>query len=209
MEMTLQQKIDHAKKVIVDAANKYDDFAVSFSGGKDSAVLYHLVYKALGDKHAPVFAVLADTEFKETEEYVKRFVPNAKIYRYANTGDPADCCRSGKVSTFKQAVAGLDCWFSGIRADEGISRANFAEIEDRDGLVKVNPILNFTEKDVWRYLAIYRVEVNPIYAQGYRSLSCAKCSVVEKSGDEPERAGRWQGTEHQGMECGIHTQSLR
>jgi phosphoadenosine phosphosulfate reductase len=207
--MTLNQKIERAKKLIIETVEKYPKYAVSFSGGKDSAVLYHLAYKALGDTHPKAFAVLSNTEFHETEEYVEEMMRFGITYRYTNGDDPADCCRSEKVRKFKMAVNGLDCWLSGIRADEGITRANFQEVEEKDGLVKVNPLLHFTEKDIWRYLAINHIRVNPKYKDGYRSLSCANCSVVEQDGDEPERAGRWKGTENACMECGIHTQSLR
>ena len=209
MEMTLNQKVEHAEQIIRENIIKYPLHAFSYSGGKDSDVLLHIARKAIG--YAPqAFAVLADTEFEVTEWHVQsRQNINLKVFRYTNPKDPADCCRSKKVEKFKEATAKLDCWFSGIRADEGITRANFKEIEERDGLVKINPILGFTETDVWRYLAINGVPVNPAYRDGYRSLSCSRCSVPETSTDEAERAGRWKGTKNEGCECGIHTKSLR
>lgn len=211
MDMNLNQKAHRAKTLI----KKYADanrnrFAISFSGGKDSALVVHLAREALKGEHlAKTFAVLADTEFPETVDYIHKYSPLTAFYYYENTGDPDDCCRTPKVEKFKEAVKDLDCWFSGIRVDEGITRADFKEVEEIDGLVKVNPILHFTEKDVWRYIAIHGIPVNQKYKEGYRSLSCANCSVKETSSDEPERAGRWKGTKHEGKECGIHTKSLR
>lgn len=214
MEMTLNQKVERAKALIKQYAEKYpnaDDLttqhAFAFSGGKDSAVLQHIAYKAIGDQPR-LFAVLSDTEFPETEDYVAGQM-NINIFRYQNSGNPADCCRSAKVDAFKKAVKSLDVWFSGIRADEGATRNEVQEVEERVGLIKVNPLLHFTEKDIWRYIAINGIPINSKYKDGYRSLSCSKCSVVEQGGDEPERAGRWKGQTCEAGECGIHSQSLR
>ena len=162
-----------------------------------------------------VISVLADTEFNETVKFkdkmVKKWKLNYKEYNFINdlTKGLEDCCRSPKVVVFKEALEDIDCWFSAIRKDEGITRCDFQEVEDRDGLIKVNPILNFTEKDVWRYVALYRVPVNPLYKKGYRSLSCRLCSVREQDENETERAGRWKSTKNEGAECGIHSISLR
>lgn len=206
--MTLNQKVERAKDIIRQHYVDQGRHAFSFSGGKDSAVMLDIAVEALGFMPKS-FAVLSNTEFKETDELVEG-TPNCTIYRYENPeNDPADCCRTKKVETFKEAVKDLDVWFSGIRADEGVTREGIKEVEERDGLVKVNPLCYFTETDIWRYAAIHDLKLNPRYADGYRSLSCAKCSVVEQDGAEPERAGRWAGTEHAGKECGIHTESLR
>jgi phosphoadenosine phosphosulfate reductase len=73
--------------------------------------------------------------------------------------------------------------------------------------MKLNPILLWHEREVWQYLAIHRVPVNSLYAEGYRSLGCAPCTRIAQGPDE--RAGRWLGTSKCGGECGIHTRPLR
>ena len=84
---------------------------------------------------------------------------------------------------------------------------HFRETEERDkGLIKLNPILLWHEREVWEYLAIHRVPTNPLYKQGYRSLGCAPCTSITAGPDE--RAGRWLGTSKCGGECGIHTRPL-
>jgi len=211
--MTFRQKIRKAKKLIREYIEKYPKHTLASSFGKDSMVLLHIARQV--KKDIPVFSVLADTEFPETikfkDKVVKRWKLNYTEYHFKN--DPSkgieDCCRTPKVEKFKEALRDYDCWFSAIRRDEGITRVNFKEVEERDGLVKVNPILDFTEKDIWRYIALYRVPVNPLYKKGYRSLSCRLCSAKEEDENEPERAGRWKGASCHGGECGIHTQSLR
>jgi len=211
--MTFSEKIEQAKLLIREYVNKYPNCCVAISFGKDSLVLFDLIRQV--KKDIPVFAVLADTEFPETfqlrDEVIKKWGINYKEYNFVNdqTKKAEDCCRSLKVEKFKEALRPYNMWFSGIRRDEGITRADFQPVEERDGLYKINPILFFTEKDIWRYIALHRVPFNPLYKKGYRSLSCRLCSEKEKDENESEREGRWKGTCYAGGECGIHTKSLR
>ena len=213
MKVTFLSKIEVAKKLIKKYSSKYPKNGTAISFGKDSTVLAHLVKSIKPD--ALFFAVLADTEFPETLELRDRLVKEWRLnYReYIFVNNPSkglgECCRGLKVEKFKEAVSDLDCWFSGIRKDEGLTRSDFQYVNEIDRLIKVNPILDFTEKDIWRYIAINDLPVNPLYGMGFRSLSCKLCSAKENDENESERAGRWKGTIYEGRECGIHTQSLR
>ena len=149
-------------------------------------------------------------------EEVKKY-PELKVYkndaeipdRLYET-DPDRCCDILKVEPVKRAVEemGVTCWVTGLRCTEGRTRTDFKEVEERDkGLVKLNPILIWNEREVWQYLALYGVKVNPLYAEGYRSLGCAPCTKI--TSDDNERAGRWIGTSKCGGECGIHTRPLK
>ncbi len=122
--------------------------------------------------------------------------------------EPDECCRLLKVEPTSEAVKDLDAWITGLRKTEGQIREDYQEVEAKGGLVKINPILQFTELDIWRYLAMNSIKVNPLYKKGYRSLGCEPCSIIV-SDKEPERAGRWQGTSKCGGECGIHTRILK
>ena len=100
------------------------------------------------------------------------------------------------------------CWVTGLRCTEGRTRVDFQEIEERDrDLMKLNPVLTWYEREIWQYLALNKVDVNPLYGQGYRSLGCEPCTKI--TCDPDERAGRWVGTGKCGGECGIHTRPLR
>lgn len=120
--------------------------------------------------------------------------------------EPDRCCELLKVEPTKAAVKSLDAWISGLRNTEGITRVAFQHVEDKGGLIKVNPILTFTELDVWKYIATRGIEPHPWYRLGYRSLGCVPCS---NPGGESERDGRWKGTGKHGGECGIHTKRLK
>jgi phosphoadenosine phosphosulfate reductase len=125
-----------------------------------------------------------------------------KIYEV----NPDECCRLLKVEPTKVAVANLDAWISGLRNTEGRTRVDYQEVEEKGGLIKINPILTFTENEVWQYMTSKNIEPHPWYALGYRSLGCAPCS---HPGGVLERDGRWQNTSKCGGECGIHTQVLK
>jgi len=111
-----------------------------------------------------------------------------------------------KVNPTKAAVSNLDAWITGLRNTEGRTRVDYQEIENKGGLIKINPILTFTEAEIWRYISTRGIEPHPWYRKDYRSIGCAPCS---NPGGELERDGRWKDTSKCGGECGIHTQILK
>ncbi len=142
-----------------------------------------------------------------TKEFVtKAAAAESKTDKKIYEVDPDECCRLLKVDPTKVAVSNLDAWITGLRNTEGRTRVDYQEVEEKGGLIKINPILTFTETDIWRYMAINGIESHPWYARGYRSLGCAPCS---HQGGVLERDGRWQNTSKCGGECGIHTQTLK
>ena len=216
---TIVDKIKHSKELIKDAVEKYTPrIAVASSWGKDSMVLLHLALQI--DPHIKVISVITPFKPKETllfkDKIVKKWKLNYSEYRAEGDNlpvglwktDPDRCCYIYKVEPFKRAVQDLDCWLSGIRSKEGRTRGDYEEIEESGTLVKINPLLKWEEIDIWKYAALYQVPMNPLYQLGYRSLGCEPCTSIIDD-DEPERAGRWKGTNKCGGECGIHTTKLR
>ncbi len=145
--------------------------------------------------------LLATEEFYENVSRVK-----AQTGEEIHTVYPDECCRLLKVDPTRVAVKELDAWITGLRNTEGQTRVGYQEVESRGGLIKVNPILTFTEAEIWRYMATKGIQPHPWYENGYRSLGCAPCS---NPGGELERDGRWKDTSKCGGECGIHTQELK
>jgi len=206
MEMTFLQKIKEAKDLIREAVERYGDkLILACSFGKDSMVLLHLA-KSIEPK-IKVFSVMMDTEFENTYQFAKEISENWRLsYKeYVVKNNPDDCCGKAKVEKTKEVLSDYDAWLTGVRSTEGITRNNFHYIEEDKTPVKINPILEFTEAEIWRYLSLYGVSVNREYKNGYRSLGCKLCSAKEQPGDKTEREGRWRGTKKQGGECGIHT----
>jgi len=116
--------------------------------------------------------------------------------------DPENCCSAVKVGQLDRALAGKAAWMSGLRRDEAPTRAN-APIVARDlrGLVKVNPIANWSDDDVADYIRSHDIIVNPLTQRGYPSIGCMPCTTRVADGEDP-RAGRWRGSEK--TECGLH-----
>ena len=146
----------------------------------------------------------------KTNNELSIFKNTAEIPEEYYKTDPDKCCDLLKVIPTKQAIEEMKvrCWVTGLRCTEGRTRTDYKEVEERDkGLIKLNPILIWKEREIWQYLALNNVKVNPLYNEGYRSLCCEPCSNI--SNDENERAGRWIGTSKCGGECGIHTKPLK
>jgi phosphoadenosine phosphosulfate reductase len=116
---------------------------------------------------------------------------------------PDQCCYDRKVLPLRRAVQGYAAWISAIRGDQTDHRkaAGVVQWDPKFNLVKVNPLLRWTKKDVWKFLMDHDVPYNPLHDQGYPSIGCWPCTApVEDGGDE--RSGRWAGS--QKKECGLH-----
>ena len=213
------QKVERSLDLINDSYQKFGDkMVVANSLGKDSVVVWHLAKRV--SANIPGFIITTRYKPAETVNFMHQQVgqyPELKVFKndsqqpealYAS--DPDLCCYNLKVLPTRQAVEDMDveCWVTGLRCTEGRTRTDFQEIEERDeGLLKLNPILIWHEREVWQYIALHQVAVNPLYTEGYRSLGCAPCTRISSGPDE--RAGRWVGTSKCGGECGIHTRPLK
>lgn len=216
--LNYSEKVERALHLIHEAVKEFGDSVVAANSlGKDSVVVWDLVKKV----NPKIRGFIVTTRFKpiETKQFMAESVrsyPELVIYESHEEiepelylKDPDACCFNLKVIPTREAIRemGAACWITGLRCTEGRTRTDFLEVEERDqGLIKLNPILTWKEREVWQYLALNNVKVNPLYNQGYRSLGCLPCSKVTH--EEDERAGRWQGTSKCGGECGIHSQPL-
>lgn len=117
--------------------------------------------------------------------------------------DPDLCCNLRKVEPLRRKLAELQAWITGIRRDQTKSRAGAAKIgwDEKFGLVKINPIANWTEDQVWRYIYDNGVPYNPLHDQNYPSIGCTHCTRPVSLGEGP-RTGRWPGFAK--TECGLH-----
>ncbi|MDP2952613.1 MAG: phosphoadenylyl-sulfate reductase [Chloroflexota bacterium] len=217
--LNFAQKVERSLGLITEAYQEFGDrLVVANSLGKDSVAVWHLAKQVSPD----IRGFIVTTRFKprETVEFMEQEVarfPELRVFRNDEPipeelyrTEPDRCCDVLKVKPVRWAIEEMDvaCWVTGLRCTEGRTRTDFREIEERDeGLIKLNPILLWHEREVWQYLALNSVPVNPLYAKGYRSLGCAPCSRI--TSDVNERAGRWVGTSKCGGECGIHTRPLK
>lgn len=117
--------------------------------------------------------------------------------------DPALCCARRKVAPLQAALGGYELWFTGVRRDEAPTRTNTPLVtwDERNGLVKVNPVAAWSFDDVLGYARAHGAPVNLLVDFGYPSIGCAPCTQPVAPGEDP-RSGRWAGTSK--TECGLH-----
>jgi cysteate synthase len=152
--------------------------------------------------------LLSMEQFSEQEEKIKKETGQEIYYQ-----DPDLCCKLLKVVPVRYAYTalGLEAWFSGLRNSEVYTRRYIPEIEKiSDHETKINPILSWTEEEIWRYIKNNKILAHPWYRKKYsdgrkiRSLGCSPCTVPIFD-HESERDGRWRKTLKKGGECGIHS----
>ena len=126
-----------------------------------------------------------------------------KLYRV----DADLCCFIHKVQPMQKALEGVRAWITGIRREQTKERAHAHILElQEDGLLRVNPLLNWTQAEVEAYRTAHSLPEHPLLAKGYRSIGCAPCTRPVRP-NESERAGRWDGLGK--TECGLHTELFR
>lgn len=117
--------------------------------------------------------------------------------------DPSLCCHLRKVIPLRRTLADYSCWVTGVRRADAPTRVDTPLVswDDRNGLVKVNPIAPWTDDEFDNYIAAYGILQNPLVSKGYLSIGCAPCTASVSPGDDP-RSGRWAGSSK--TECGLH-----
>jgi phosphoadenosine phosphosulfate reductase len=183
--------------------------ALACSFQKEEAVLLDLLFELEPD--ARVFALDTGVLFPETYE-----VWRAVEERYATVieswrgewveglwaSDPGHCCHLRKVEPLGRALAPLDAWITGLRREQSPTRADARKLEwdDGHGLWKLNPLADWSEKDVWARIVERDLPYNALHDQGYASIGCTHCTQPGAG-----REGRWAGLEK--TECGLHVPS--
>ena len=115
------------------------------------------------------------------------------------------CCGIRKTEPLKRALAGLDAWITGLRREQSVTRTAVHKIEwdESNQLVKVNPLADWTQDEVWKYIREHNVPYNALHDRGYPSIGCAPCTRAIQPGED-QRAGRWWWEHPETKECGLH-----
>ncbi|HJQ47866.1 MAG TPA: phosphoadenylyl-sulfate reductase [Amycolatopsis sp.] len=117
--------------------------------------------------------------------------------------DPGQCCHLRKVIPLRKTLANYSAWVTGVRRVDAPTRANtpIVQWDDRNGLVKINPIAPWTDDEFHAYISEHGILENPLVSEGYLSIGCAPCTAKVAPGADP-RSGRWAGNAK--TECGLH-----
>lgn len=115
------------------------------------------------------------------------------------------CCHIRKIEPLKRALKGVDVWVSGLRKDQSVTRffTPLIEWDETYNLLKVNPLLSWSERDVWAYIHEHDIPYNSLHDKGFPSIGCQPCTRAVKPGEDV-RAGRWWWEEPEQKECGLH-----
>jgi len=115
------------------------------------------------------------------------------------------CCNIRKVEPLKRVLETCYAWITGIRRDQSVTRKDAKEIEwdDSFDILKINPLVRWTEKQVWEYIKIHNIPYNVLHDQGYPSIGCAPCTRAIEPGEDL-RSGRWWWENPDQKECGLH-----
>jgi thioredoxin-dependent adenylylsulfate APS reductase len=125
---------------------------------------------------------------------------------YQSVASRLACCQVRKVQPLLKALRGLSAWVTGLRREQSASRAHIRKIEldhDHGAMVKLNPLADWTQDEVWDYIQAREVPMHPLYQHGYTTISCAPCTRPIQLGEDA-RAGRWWWETDAPKECGMH-----
>jgi phosphoadenosine phosphosulfate reductase len=194
------------------------DIAIASSFGAEDVVLIDIAARAGGVR---VFTLDTDFLFPETYTLIDRIESRyaLKVERCRASLTPSEqarehgealwasrpdaCCNLRKVEPLTAKLAELRAWITGIRREQAPTRAKAKRVEwdERFGLVKLNPLVDWTWNDVWQYIHDHDVPYNPLHDAGFPSIGCTYCTRAVAPGEDL-RAGRWSGSSK--TECGLH-----
>ena len=213
------------KEVISYFVENFKNVALSSSLGVEDQVLTDLLLNK--DKNANIFTL--DTGRLHPETYdvmdatnlkyqikINVFFPQnqmvEELYQtqginghYESIDNRKRCCNIRKIEPLKRALENVDIWITGLRASQSITRIDMPLVE-YDALfdvIKVNPLIKWSETDVWDYIKENRVPYNKLHDKGFPSIGCAPCTRAIKEGEDV-RAGRWWWENPEHKECGLH-----
>jgi phosphoadenosine phosphosulfate reductase len=196
-----------AQEVLAYAVEQFHPrLTMACSFQKEESVLVHMLMQI--EPQARVFTIDTGVLFPETlqtwKQFEDRFGVKIEVMDARSPDEPwtaARCCSAAKVDALERALVGVDAWITGIRREHAPTRADSAKLErdERRGIWKVNPIADWTEKDLWNYIFEHDLPYNPLHDRGYASIGCAPCTQPGEG-----REGRWAGQDK--TECGIHVE---
>ena len=224
----LDKKIADTIAVLQQAAREYSSVVFANSLGAEDMVLTDLIAKHASGikpfrldtgrlpketydlidvvgKHYAIPLRVYFPDSKLTEEYVAKDGINGF---YSSVESRKACCFARKVEPLRRALKGNGAWITGLRRDQAVTRGTLevSSFDVDNGLQKINPLLDWSNNDVWTYIRQYDVPYNKLHDMNYPSLGCAPCTRSITPGEDI-RAGRWWWENPESKECGLHVSS--
>lgn len=229
-QLTASTQGDDAPAVLAAAAEHYAGrIAFASSLGAEDQVITHLIATLglpipiftldTGRLFEKTYDLVADTEarygiriaiYAPDGAEVERLVSNHGVNLFRDSvAARKRCCEVRKLGPLRRALGGLDAWVCGLRREQSVTREGVSAIEwdDGNGLVKVNPLVDWSEAEVWEFIRANNVPYNPLHDAGMPSIGCEPCTRAIAPGDDP-RSGRWWWESAEQRECGLHGRTV-
>jgi phosphoadenosine phosphosulfate reductase len=170
----------------------------------DTGRLFPETYELIArtNKH---FGIRIRTYFPDYRKVEKMVAKHGINLFYDSVENRKLCCHIRKVAQLPRAFEGKKAWICGLRKDQSVSRffRKLVEWDENNGLIRINPLIKWTEKQVWEYIRERKIPYNMLHDRGFPSIGCEPCTRAIEPGEDP-RAGRWWWENEGPKECGLH-----
>jgi phosphoadenosine phosphosulfate reductase len=188
---------------LIDMAWRIDPAVRVFTidTGRQPQETYELI-----DRIREQYGIRIEVFMPETAVVEKMVTRHGSNLFYRDVGLRVLCCQVRKVLPLRRALMTCSAWVTGLRRDQWATRSNIRKVEldhDHGGIVKLAPLADWTEEEVWDYLRANGVPYNALYDHGYKSIGCAPCTRPVAAGHD-SRSGRWWWETGAPKECGMH-----
>lgn len=227
--MSLNEKLAATRLLLQEISQLHPDAVLANSFGAEDMVITDLIAQSelplgvfsldTGRLPAETYQLMQQVSERYPALSVQVYYPNTvALEQYVNTNgingfyDSIDqrksCCHVRKMEPLQRALSGRSAWITGLRREQSPTRQDLAdrEFDSSNGLMKFNPLIDWTEADVWEYIREFGVPYNALHDQRYPSIGCAPCTRSITVGEDI-RAGRWWWENPDTKECGLHVKS--
>ncbi len=225
LDNELQAKVEHSVQQLKDAYQQYGEVTFANSMGAEDVVITDLICRFVpeieifsldtGRLPEETLSLLAKIEERYSRKVVVYYPLANAVEEYVHSNGinafyksqemRKSCCHVRKVEPLKRALSDKKAWVTGIRREQAVTRDTiaFSEWDEGNQLQKINPLADWSEKEVWAYIKAEEVPYNELHDQHYPSIGCAPCTRAISAGEDV-RAGRWWWENPETKECGLH-----
>jgi phosphoadenosine phosphosulfate reductase len=158
------------------------------------------------DKIRKKYNIKVDVYFPNSREVEEMVANKGMNLMYESVENRKQCCNIRKIEPLKRALKQFDCWITGLRREQTVTRNKIMKIEVDNlnkNIIKLNPLADWTNDEIWKYIHENKIPYNELHDRGYPSIGCEPCTRAVKQGEDP-RAGRWWWEIDSQKECGLH-----
>jgi len=201
-KIALASSLGLEDQVLTDMVCRIDPSTRIFT--LDTGRLFPETYRLI-ERTNSRYKIRMEVFFPKAEKVQQYVLANGVNGFYYSVDQRKACCQVRKLEPLQRAFEGLEVWICGLRHEQAVTRRNLGMVEwdAKNGLIKLNPLINFSEQEVWNYIREKNVPYNTLHEKGYPSIGCQPCTRAIQPGDDI-RAGRWWWENPEHKECGLH-----